>query len=195
MKTTLECRTLGEDKTNYTNASVRQMRQSDLTTSASTDSHTTGTHTTGSHTARTPYNDDWDRDNLNYGTRSGKTSRKGKSVSYESKREGVSGGKIMAGVIAGASVGVLAGILLAPEKGKDLRKQVANSASRLGGKVTKSFNSTKDKVSSWTSKSNSEPDRFNHYQNLTNQSSSEVNSMYNDPALGPTGGTNAQRCL
>jgi gas vesicle protein len=180
MKTNLECRSLGENKTNYTNANVRQMRQSDLTSTANT----------GSHTSRTPYNDDWERDGLGF-RKSGETSKS--SNSHTSKRKGVSGGQVVAGVLAGASVGVLAGILLAPEKGKDLRKQVANSASRIGDKVTKSFSNTKNKVTSWTSKSNS--NTSSNYNNLTNQSSSEVNTMYNDPALGPTGGTNMQRCL
>ncbi|MBC5775421.1 YtxH domain-containing protein [Pontibacter sp. KCTC 32443] len=188
MKTTLECRSLGESKTNYTNANVRQIRQSEM---ASSVAGSTGSYSdTGSHIARSSYNDDWNRDASGYRTQSGKTS---KSTSYALKGKGISGGKIAAGVIAGASVGVLAGILLAPEKGKDLRKQVANSASRLGDKVTKSFTSTKDKVTGWTNKNNNK--QGSSYSNLTNQSSSEVNTMYNDPALGPTGGTNMQRCL
>jgi gas vesicle protein len=181
MKTTLECRSLGENKTNYTNANVRQMRQSDVTSTANT----------GSHTSRTPYNDDWGHEGQGLGGRSTETSRTGKSVSHTSKRKGVSGGQVVAGVLAGASVGVLAGILLAPEKGKDLRKQVRNSATTLSNKVSKSFSNTKGKVTSWTSKSHTSSD----YNNLTSQSSSEVNTMYNDPALGPTGGTNMQRCL
>ncbi|NDK55090.1 YtxH domain-containing protein [Pontibacter fetidus] len=160
MKTTMECRSLGESKTNYTNANVRQMRQTDTPATAY-----------GSTTQQKP----------TYQTRSTK------------EQKGISGGKIAAGVIAGASVGVLAGILLAPEKGKDLRKQVANSASRIGYKVSKSFNSTKDKVTSWTDKNNKTTG--SNYNNLTSQSSSEVNTMYNDPTLGPTGGTNMQRCL
>ncbi|WP_162427430.1 YtxH domain-containing protein [Pontibacter pudoricolor] len=183
MKTTLECRSLGENKTNYTNANVRQMRQSDVTSTANT----------GSHTSRTPYNDDWGHEGQGLGGRLTETSRTGKSVSHTSKRKGVSGGQVVAGVLAGASVGVLAGILLAPEKGKDLRKQVRNSATTLSNKVSKSFSSTKGKVTSWTSKSKSHTS--SDYNNLTSQSSSEVNTMYNDPALGPTGGTNMQRCL
>lgn len=160
MKTTMECRSLGESKTNYTNANIRQMRQTD-TPVTSYGSLTQPKSTYQTHTTK--------------------------------EQKGISGGKIAAGVIAGASVGVLAGILLAPEKGKDLRKQVANSASRIGYKVSKSFNSTKDKVSNWTSKGNTTTG--SNYNNLTNQSSSEVNTMYNDPALGPTGGINMQRCL
>ena len=188
MKTNLECRSLGENKTNYTNANVRQMRQSDLTSPASTGSHATGS----SHTARTPYNDDWDRDGLGF-RKSGDTSRTGNSTSYATKRKGVTGGQIAAGVIAGASVGVLAGILLAPEKGRDLRKQVRNSATTLGNKVTRSFNGTKGKVTSWTSKSKNA--QGSTATNLTSQSSSEINTFSSDPTLGPTSGMNTQRCL
>lgn len=184
MKTNIESRSLGENKGNYnTNASIRQMRQSELPYES--------THNTGS----------------NYGTTSNYRSSEGDALGYNTHRssgtdryssnKGVSAGKIVAGVLAGASVGVLAGILLAPEKGRDLRKQVKNSATRWGGKVTEGFNSTKDKVSSWSNKSSagSGTERMNHYQNLTNQSSTEVNTTNTDPALGPTGGTNMQRCL
>jgi len=181
MKTNMDCRSLGESKTNYTNATIRQMRQSDLIAPQQS-----STRTSTNYSNKTNY-------------RSSERDAKGTSYGEHTslKNKGVSAGQIAAGVIAGASVGVLAGILLAPEKGKDLRKQFKNSATRLGDKVTQSFNSTKGKVSSWTSKSNSNSgtERMNHYQNLTNQSSTEVNTTNTDPALGPTGGTNMQRCL
>lgn len=187
MKTTMDCRTLGESKSNYnTNASVRQMRQSDL----SAPTHESGISSSYERT----YGNEMEQDATAYRNRT--TTYQSVPETY-TRRKSVSGGKIAAGVIAGASVGVLAGILLAPEKGRDLRKQVKNSASRLGDKVTKSFNSTKDKVTSWTSKSNSSHGYVqpSPYTDPTKHSHAEVNSMINDPALGPTGGTNMQRCL
>jgi gas vesicle protein len=174
MKTNMDCRTLGENKTNYTNSNVRQTNQSDLITEKNS-----STRVDNSYSGLQGYENE---------ERNRKSAKIGSSV----KHDGISGGKIAASVIAGASVGVLAGILLAPEKGKDLRKQVANSASRIGDKVTKSFSSTKDKVNSWTGKSSKQN---SSYSNITNQSSSEVNTMVNDPSLGPIGGSNMQRCL
>ncbi|MBF9252092.1 YtxH domain-containing protein [Pontibacter sp. 172403-2] len=101
----MECRSLGEEKGNYTNAHVRQIKQKD-----------TGT----------------------------------------SRHESSSGNsKLAVGLLAGAGVGVLAGMLLAPENGKALRRQVMNSASKVSDQVTKSFSAAKDKVSSWTSQSTS----------------------------------------
>ncbi len=94
----MECRSLGEEKGNYANTNIRQIKQQD------TDSHQSS---------------------------SGNT-------------------KLAVGLLAGVGVGVLAGMLLAPEKGRDLRRQVANSATKLGDQVTKSFDSAKEKVSNWS---------------------------------------------
>lgn len=61
-------------------------------------------------------------------------------------------GIIAAGLIAGAGVGVLAGMLLAPKTGKDLRKQVTDSANKLGSQATDLYNTGMEKVNSWTGK-------------------------------------------
>ena len=193
MKTTMDCRTLGESKTNYTNANVRQMRQSDLSEPA----HVSSTPTSNTTSSGSYRSSDYDK--IERGEASGHKLRTpisspGYSGRTKRERKGVTGGQIAAGVIAGASVGVLAGILLAPEKGSDLRKQVKNSATTLGNKVTKSFTDTKSKVSSWTSKGNDTKTSGN-YNNLTSQSSSEINTFSSDPTLGPTSGMNTQRCL
>lgn len=192
MKTNIESRSLGESKGNYnTNASIRQMRQSDLSEQQHSSTHSTGSNYGNYGSSQTDYRSS-ERDAMGYRV------HPSSGVKHKDKmRKGVTGGQIAAGVIAGASLGVIAGILLAPEKGRDLRKQVKNSATRWGGKVTQGFNSTKDKVSSWTNKSDSGSgtERKNHYSNLTSQSSTEVNTTNTDPALGPTGGTNMQRCL
>lgn len=102
MKTNMDVRSLGERDSNYTNSSVRQMKQKD--------------------------------------------SSKGRSKSSES------GGGMITGLLAGAGVGVLAGMLLAPKTGKDFRKQVTDSATKLGTQANGLFNSSRDKVSSWTGK-------------------------------------------
>lgn len=100
MRTEMECRSLGENKSTYTtNSSVRQMKQKDTT----------------------------------------------------SKRSS-GGGKLAVGLIAGAAAGAIAGILMAPEKGKVTRKKVADSASKFGDQMNKSYSATRSKVESWTSK-------------------------------------------
>jgi len=108
MRTDMECRTLGEARSNYTNAHIRQIKQTDI----GADKH-------------------------------------------ESKESGRGSGMIAAGLLAGAGVGVLAGLLLAPDKGKVLRQQVKDSASKVGDQVTKGFSAAKDKVSSWTGQGDS----------------------------------------
>ncbi|TPE43770.1 hypothetical protein FJM65_12940 [Pontibacter mangrovi] len=63
-----------------------------------------------------------------------------------------SGGKVVAGLLAGAAAGVVAGMMLAPDKGTVTRKKVSEQASKLGDQVNKGYASTKDKVSDWTNK-------------------------------------------
>ena len=99
----MDVRTLGESDSNYTNSSVRQLKQKDATV----------------------------------------------------KRKG-SAGSVAAGLLAGAGVGVLAGILLAPKKGKDLRRQVNDSATRLSTQATSFYNTSREKVTSWTGKGKKE---------------------------------------
>ncbi|WP_164891204.1 YtxH domain-containing protein [Botryobacter ruber] len=65
--------------------------------------------------------------------------------------EGSSGsGKLAVGLLAGASVGILAGMLLAPERGREMRKQIANSAAKVGDQMNKAMATYKDKMNSWT---------------------------------------------
>ncbi|MCJ8165840.1 YtxH domain-containing protein [Pontibacter sp. E15-1] len=108
----MECRSLGESKSNYTTnaTSVRQMKQKDT----------------------------------------GKKS---------------SGGGLAMGLVAGAAVGALAGVLLAPEKGNVMRKKVADSASKLGDQVSKSYTSGKEKASSWTEKLTKKDGKTNAHVN------------------------------
>ncbi|MDP4267258.1 MAG: YtxH domain-containing protein [Bacteroidota bacterium] len=41
-------------------------------------------------------------------------------------------GKVVLALIAGAAAGLAAGLLFAPEKGKDTRKKIADSAKKIG---------------------------------------------------------------
>ncbi|ARS36315.1 hypothetical protein CA264_13205 [Pontibacter actiniarum] len=100
----MECRSLGENKSNYnTVSSVRQIRQ--------------------------------------------------QGTDYKSKKSKSSGGgQVIAGLAVGAAAGVIAGMLLAPEKGESMRKKVSEQASKLGDQVNKGYSSTRGKVNDWTSK-------------------------------------------
>jgi gas vesicle protein len=44
-------------------------------------------------------------------------------------------GQILLGILAAASAGVVIGLLIAPEKGEDLRKDIKNSAGDLAKKL------------------------------------------------------------
>lgn len=103
----MDVRSLGERDANYTNSSIRQMKQKNS---------------------------------------AGKNKNKG------GKNSG--GGMVAAGLIAGAGVGVLAGMLLAPKTGRDLRRQVTDSATKLSTQASSLFNSSREKVTSWTGKGN-----------------------------------------
>ncbi|MHA6247083.1 YtxH domain-containing protein [Pontibacter sp. CAU 1760] len=69
------------------------------------------------------------------------------------------------GLVAGAAVGALAGVLLAPDKGNVTRKKVADSATKLGDKVNKSYASGKEKASAWTDKLTKKDGTTNAYVN------------------------------
>ncbi|MEP7280308.1 MAG: YtxH domain-containing protein [Bacteroidota bacterium] len=47
----------------------------------------------------------------------------------------MSGTKVILGLIAGASIGAIAGILFAPEKGSDTRRRIADKTVDLGNSV------------------------------------------------------------
>lgn len=54
--------------------------------------------------------------------------------------------KTLLGFLAGAAVGALAGILLAPDKGSETRKKISKKTSDLGDSVKSSFNDFIDGV-------------------------------------------------
>ena len=49
------------------------------------------------------------------------------------------------GLVAAAAVGAVAGILLAPEKGKDLRKKIADKSSEVKDKIKDRIKSNVDR--------------------------------------------------
>lgn len=172
----MECRSLGESRSNYTtdsSSSLHQMKQKDT---------------------------------------SSKKKKKNKS--------GAAGaGGFTAGLLAGAGVGVLAGILLAPEKGTATRRKVTESAKKYTDQVTE----WTDQASEWAKQQmnksgstdahvNEAPDlppttatgraftstsgsttgttKNSPYTDTSKHSDSEVKDMINDPRNpGSTGNT------
>jgi gas vesicle protein len=54
--------------------------------------------------------------------------------------------KIILGLVGAAAVGIAIGILLAPEKGSDARKKIAETANDIASRVGEWVNTGKDKV-------------------------------------------------
>lgn len=116
-------------------------------------------------------------------------------------------------LLVGAGAGILAGLLLAPEKGQDMRKRVTDSATKLGDQANKGLAAAKVKISSLTKKSGGEQSdqsdgsmsgttppapamgeapgtvHKSPYTDPNKHSDSEVKSMINDPKTpGATNG-------
>ncbi len=56
--------------------------------------------------------------------------------------------KVILGIICGAALGAVAGILLAPESGEETRKRIANKAGDFKDDLAKNLNSTVSRLSS-----------------------------------------------
>jgi gas vesicle protein len=54
--------------------------------------------------------------------------------------------KVILGLIGAAAVGAAVGMLLAPEKGSDLRKNIADTAGKWGEKLNETLRSSRDGV-------------------------------------------------
>jgi len=54
--------------------------------------------------------------------------------------------KIILGLVGAAAVGIAIGILLAPEKGSDARKKIAETANDIASRVGEWVNTGKDKA-------------------------------------------------
>lgn len=55
-------------------------------------------------------------------------------------------GKILAAVLAGAAIGAIVGILLAPDKGSETRKKISEEGKRLADDVKDKFRKGKEKL-------------------------------------------------
>jgi gas vesicle protein len=55
-------------------------------------------------------------------------------------------GKVIVSLLAGATAGIVAGLLLAPETGEDARKNIRDSASKWGGSLGKLVQDTLGKL-------------------------------------------------
>lgn len=54
--------------------------------------------------------------------------------------------KVLLGLLAGAAIGAIAGILFAPDKGSETRKKIKESTSDLGDQLKDSFNDFVDNM-------------------------------------------------
>lgn len=60
--------------------------------------------------------------------------------------------KVILGLVGAAAAGVIVGLLLAPEKGSDLRKKVKDTAGDWAGHLTDLFASAKGEIDSLKNK-------------------------------------------
>lgn len=60
--------------------------------------------------------------------------------------------KVILGLVGAAAAGVIVGLLIAPEKGSDMRKKVGDTASDWAGRLSDLFTSAKGEVDNLTSK-------------------------------------------
>ena len=54
--------------------------------------------------------------------------------------------KIVLGLLAGAAIGAIAGILFAPDKGSETRKKISKNTSEMGDQLKHTFNDFVDTV-------------------------------------------------
>mgnify|MGYP003411800342 CR=1 FL=1 len=54
--------------------------------------------------------------------------------------------KIVLGLLAGAAIGAIAGILFAPDKGSETRKKISKNKSEIGNQLTHSYKDFVDTV-------------------------------------------------
>jgi len=69
-----------------------------------------------------------------------------KCFNFNLKLNNMSLGKVVLGAMAGVATGVLLGVLLAPEKGVDLRKKISKKGKDYSDSVTGKLNEILDSV-------------------------------------------------
>lgn len=60
--------------------------------------------------------------------------------------------KVILGLVGAAAAGVIVGLLVAPEKGSDMRKKVGDTATDWAGRLSDLFTSAKGEVDNLTNK-------------------------------------------
>ena len=86
----------------------------------------------------------------------------------------MSSSKILVGFLAGASIGALAGILFAPDKGSNTRKKISSKTGDLTDSVKNSFNDFIDGVKQTYSGAKEEVEEF------SNKSRAKLDGVKND---------------
>jgi gas vesicle protein len=75
--------------------------------------------------------------------------------------------KVILGVVGAAAAGVLIGLMIAPEKGADLRKRVGTTAGDWAGHLTDLFSNAKDEIGNLAKKgSKAASDAGNSFNNV-----------------------------
>ena len=76
--------------------------------------------------------------------------------------------KVILGLVGAAAAGVIVGLLVAPEKGADMRKKVGDTATDWAGRLSDLFTSAKDEVDNLRTKganvANEAANRFSNVQ-------------------------------
>lgn len=72
-------------------------------------------------------------------------------------------GKAILGIVAGVSVGALLGLLLAPEKGKDTRKNIEKTGKKYAESIRKHFDATLDDITERYNKIKEDVSEFAHH--------------------------------
>jgi len=76
--------------------------------------------------------------------------------------------KVILGLVGAAAAGVIVGLLVAPEKGTDMRKKVGETATDWGGRLSDIFTKAKGEVDNLSAKgagmAKEAANRFNNVQ-------------------------------
>ncbi|WP_299702827.1 YtxH domain-containing protein [uncultured Pontibacter sp.] len=136
MRTKMDYSSLGEAKSTYSNTPK---------SSSSTYSHV-GKETSGNVT-HSSVRESKHQPQTQQRTVYSSGSRKASSSSSYGESSGTLG--VAMGLLAGASVGVLAGILMAPDSGRITRRRLSDSAAWVGRGINEKLQGGKDKSGSW----------------------------------------------
>lgn len=75
--------------------------------------------------------------------------------------------KVILGLVGAAAAGVIVGLLVAPEKGADMRKKVGDTASDWAGRLADLFNTAKGEVDNLKTKgANMAKEAANKFSNV-----------------------------